>query len=109
MLMATNLRLRACLTMCLNFPRFEPQVAYKTLAYKKKKKCTSYAANSNDQPRELKTGYLTASPTPLSGALLFSNLTNLRDTISNFPQRKVKSSSGAVSHGASKGLIQQVN
>ena len=36
MLMATNLRLRACLTMCLNFPRFEPQVAYKTLAYKEK-------------------------------------------------------------------------
>ena len=36
MLMATNLRLRACLAMCLNFPRFEPQVAYKTLAYKKK-------------------------------------------------------------------------
>ena len=34
--MATNLRLRACLTMCLNFQRFEPQVAYKTLAYKKK-------------------------------------------------------------------------
>ena len=31
-----NLRLRACLAMCLNFPQFEPEVAYKTLAYKKK-------------------------------------------------------------------------
>ena len=36
-LLATNLRLRACLAMCLNFPWFEPEVAYKTLAYKKKK------------------------------------------------------------------------
>ena len=31
--MATNLRLRACSAMCLNFPRFEPEVAYKTHAY----------------------------------------------------------------------------
>ena len=32
-----NLRLRACLAMCLNFWRFEPEVAYKPVAYKKKK------------------------------------------------------------------------
>ena len=37
--MAPNLRLRACLAMCLNYPRSEPEVAFKTLAYKKKK-CT---------------------------------------------------------------------
>ena len=36
--MTLNLRLGACLAMCLNFPRFQPQVAYKTVAYKKKKK-----------------------------------------------------------------------
>ena len=49
MLMATNLRLRACLTMCLNFPQFEPQVAYKTLAYKKKK-CTRREAGIDYAP-----------------------------------------------------------
>ena len=36
LLFTPNLRLRACLEMCLNFPLFEPEIAYKTLAYKKK-------------------------------------------------------------------------
>ena len=39
--MTLNLRLRACLAMCLIFLRFEPEVAYKTLAYKKKKCSTN--------------------------------------------------------------------
>ena len=28
--------MRVCLAMCLNFPQFEPEVAYEPVAYKKK-------------------------------------------------------------------------